>query len=247
MRPLEHTPPIDLWSPRNSVAASVGALLDGSWRHALREPPPPPPQFDCAMFDIESMSLHPGAALILSLGVLPYRLTPAGPIMGPGLMIVFNDLGLQLVTCRRVDPETQKFWNRQPSAAHAHFTDPNYQPPDGVTLLRTSLAELGPHLTAFLGQHCTPDHEILSQGIGFDVSNLVAAMMDAGHKPPWRYNHVVDARTLRRKLFKRRIAPKLALPAAAHDPVHDDIKQIWGVWEVATEDMLGVGDLKAVA
>lgn len=233
--------------PHNPLISAVAALLDGSYRTALIEPPPPPPSFDSAMFDIESMSLHPGAALILSLGVLPYRLTPAGPVMGPGLIIVFNDLGLQLVNCRRVDPGTQQFWSRQPREAHAHFTDPNYQPPEGVTLLRTSLAELGPHLAAFLGQHCTPDHEILSQGIGFDVSNLVAAMMDAGHKPPWRYNHVVDARSLRRKLPKRRTAPKLALPAAAHDPVHDDIKQIWGVWEVATDDMLGVANTVSVA
>lgn len=199
-----------------------------------------PPKFPCAMFDIESCSLHPGAALVFSLGVLPYRLTAAGPEIGPGLIIVFNDLAWQLINLRRVDPKTQEFWFKQPKAASDHFVDPDYQPPPGVTLLRTGLRQLAPHLKAFLDQHCTPDREILSQGIGFDVPNLAAAMMDAGHQPPWLYNRVVDARTLRNRHPKRRTAPNLDLPAAAHDPIHDALKQCWGVWEVASDADLGV-------
>lgn len=229
-----------LWPQSNSAwAASIGALLDGSWRQAMREPPPP---FDCAMLDIESMSLHPGFALILSVGVLPYRLTPRGPVMGPGLIMVF-DLADQLVAGRHVDAGTQGFWSRQPRAASSHFADPAYQPPAGVTLARCPLAQLAPRLRTFLDQHCTRSREIYSQGIAFDVSNLAGAMIDAGHEPPWKYSNVVDARSLRRKLPRRRFAPKLSLPAAAHDPVHDSIKQIWGVWEVATDDMLGIAPL----
>lgn len=201
----------------------------------------PAPLFPCAMIDIESASLHPGAALCFSLGVQTYRLTPKGAVLGPGLMVVFNDLAWQIINLRRVDADTQKFWFGQPKAASAHFIDPNYQPPPGVTLLRTSLLDLADHLRAFLDQHCTPDREILSQGIGFDVSNLAAAMVDAGRRPPWLYNKVVDARSLRNKMPKRRTAPKLELPAAAHDPIHDAIKQVWGVWEVATDEMLGIG------
>jgi hypothetical protein len=199
----------------------------------------PPRRYANLMLDIESMSLHPGRALILSLGALPFDLKPGGPEIGPPLLLVF-DVAEQLVEGRVVDRGTQAFWGRQPRTASAHFVDPLFEGEAQIVAVRCSLHDLHRRLSNFLADHCAPGFEVYSQGIAFDVANLAAAIVDDGHEPPWRYDHVVDCRTLRRKLPKRRDALPFTLPAAAHDPVHDCIKQIHALWQVATDDMLGV-------
>lgn len=202
-------------------------------------PGPPPRRYANLMLDIESMSLHPARALMLSLGAVPFDLTLAEPVIGPPLLLVF-DIAEQLVEGRVVDPGTQRFWGRQPREASAHFVDPLFTGEGQIVAVRTSLHDLHRRLSNFVADFCRPGFEVYSQGIAFDIPNLAGAMADDGHDTPWRHDRVVDCRTLRRKLPKRREAPPLALPAAAHDPVHDCIKQIRALWEVATDDMLGV-------
>lgn len=202
-------------------------------------PQPPPHRYANLMLDIESMSLHPGRALILSLGAVPFDLSAVAPVIGPPLLLVF-DVAEQLVEGRVVDRGTQAFWGRQPRAASAHFVDPLFEGEAQIVAARCSLHDLHRRLSNFLADHCAPGFEVYSQGIAFDVANLAAAMLDDGHEAPWRYDHVVDCRTLRRKLPKRRDALPVTLPAAAHDPVHDCIKQIHALWQVATDDMLGL-------
>lgn len=199
----------------------------------------PPPLFPCAMTDIESLSLHPGNAFLLSQAVVPFRLTQEGPVMGPPLLLVF-DLLEQLLSTRHIDDKTRGFWRDQPAAARAHFADPAYVGHDGARPERVTMALLAPRLAHHLAQHCVPKGEVYSQGIAFDLSNLASAMFDAGAKTPWEYWAATDNRTLRRKLPKRRTAPKLDIPGTAHDPVYDCVKQIWALWEVATDEMLGV-------
>lgn len=201
--------------------------------------PEPPPLFPCLMTDIETMSLHTGDAWLLSQGAIPFRLTPDGPVMGPPLLLVF-DLLEQLLSTRHLDEKTRKFWRDQPAAARAHFADPAYVGYGGVTPVRITMADLAPRLAAFQARHCEPKNEVYSQGITFDLSNLTSAMAASGDEAPWQYWAATDARSLRRKLPKRREAPKLDIAGAPHDPVYDCVKQIWGLWEVATDEMLGV-------
>jgi|GEM_PF-2515454 hypothetical protein len=199
----------------------------------------PPRRYANLMLDIESMSLHPGRALIVSLGAVPFDLTPAEPVMGPPLLLVF-DLAEQLVEGRVVDQGTQRFWNRQPRAACAHFVDPLFEGEGQIIAVRCSLHDLHRRLSNFAADHLAPGFEVYSQGVAFDIANLAGAMADDGHDTPWHYANVVDCRTLRRKLPRRRGAEAVTLPAAAHDPVHDCMKQIRALWEVATDDMLGI-------
>jgi hypothetical protein len=191
------------------------------------------------MTDIESLSLHPGNAFLLSQAIVPFRLAPEGPVMGPPLLLVF-DLLEQLFSARHIDDRTRKFWRDQPPAARAHLADPAYVGHGGARPVRTTMEDLATRIGQHLEQHCQPKGEVYSQGIAFDLSNLASAMFDQGDKTPWEYWAATDARTLRRKLPKRRLAPKLDIPGAAHDPVFDCVKQIWGLWEVATDEMLGV-------
>lgn len=204
----------------------------------------PPHRYANLMLDIESMSLHPSRALILSLGAIPFDLTPSEPVMGPPLLLVFDVLE-QLVEGRVVDRDTQAFWGRQKPEARDHFTDPDGYgvygggfPP--VVGARCSLHDLHRRLSNFVADQCASGYEVYSQGIAFDIPNLAGAMVDDGHQAPWHYTNVVDCRTLRRKLPKRRELPKINLPAAVHDPVHDCMKQIRALWEVATDEMLGI-------
>ena len=220
--------------------SQVRALLDGSWRAdmaaeaALAAAP-----FPCLMADIESMSLHAGNAFLISLGLIPFRLTPAKPLFGTPTLLVF-DVMEQLLSTRHIDEGTRKFWRDQPQKARDHFTNPDYVGFGGVRPQHCALADLAFAIDTVLRARCEPKAEIYSQGIAFDLSNLSAAMTDAGHKAPWQYWAATDARTLRRKLPKRRTAPKLDIAGAPHDPVFDCVKQIWGLWEVATDEMLGL-------
>lgn len=223
--------------------AAARALLDGSYRGELRDRAKLATQpFPGMMADIESLSLHAGNAFLLSLGLVPFRLTPAKPLFGPPTLLVF-DVMEQLLSARHIDEGTRRFWRDQPQKARAHFTDPTYIGFGGVRPEPCRLAHLSGRFATAMQDHCEPKAEVYSQGIAFDLSNLSAAMADQGHTAPWQYWAATDARTLRRKLPKRRTAPKLDIPGAAHDPVFDCVKQIWGLWEVATDEMLGLDTL----
>lgn len=223
--------------------AAARALLDGSYRAELRDRAELATQpFPALMVDIETLSLHAGAAFLLSLGLVPFRLTPARPLFGPPTLLIF-DVMEQLLSARHIDESTRRFWRDQPQAARAHFTDPDYVGLDGVRPQPCRLAHLSGRVAMVMEDHCQPKAEIYSQGIAFDLSNLSAAMADQGHTAPWQYWAATDARTLRRKLPKRRTAPRLDIPGAPHDPVFDCVKQIWGLWEVATDEMLGLDTL----
>lgn len=223
--------------------SAVRALLDGSYRGELAlqiELATQP--FPCLMADIETMSLHAGNAWLLSVGLIPFRLTPTKPLLGTPTLLVF-DVMEQLLSTRHLDEGTRKFWRDQPQKARDHFTSPDYVGFGGVRPQACRLGELAGRIDQVMKASCEPKAEIYSQGIAFDLSNLSAAMTDAGHKAPWQYWAATDARTLRRKLPKVRTAPKLNIPGAPHDPVFDCVKQIWGLWEVATDEMLGLDTL----
>jgi len=222
--------------------AAVRALLDGSYRGELRlQAELALAPFPCLMADIETLSLHSGEAFMLSVGLIPFRLTPNRPLLGSPTLLVF-DVMEQLLSPRRIDEGTRKFWRDQPAKAQAHFRDPAYVGFGGVRPQACTLAGLAPAVAQAMTA-CDPKAEVYSQGIAFDLSNLAAAMSDQGHKAPWQYWAATDARTLRRKLPKRRTSPKLDVPGAPHDPVFDCVKQIWGLWEVATDEMLGLETL----
>src|ERR1700734_2227950 len=76
--------------------------------------------FDHVMIDIETMSLHPPKALILSIGAVEFDPAPAfGPRVGGTFCAVLN-ISDQIMMQRRVDPDTQKFW-ADPKQAEASY------------------------------------------------------------------------------------------------------------------------------
>ena len=101
----------------------------------------------------------------------------------------------QIRLCRRVDPETQKWWARQDSITWWHATDRDSQMDlgDGLTLIAEKIAAFEPN-------------EIWARG-SMDQIVLENLLAQVGVAVPWRYSVWRDERTL------WALAQELGLPA----------------------------------
>lgn len=188
------------------------------------------------MIDIETMSNHSSEALTLSLGALPFDLKREGPEFGKGLMFLF-DAGPQLLT-RHVSRKTQDWWKKQSREAQRHWTSP------GVATIHP--AKLESYLRKFISEFTLVcEVEIWANGDRFDVGNLENLMFgydsdkEFDDVVPWRYNAVSDCRTMFRWTPKLRTMPA-DLKFESHDPMEDCKKQIWRLWECASDLLLNV-------
>jgi 3' exoribonuclease, RNase T-like len=177
----------------------------------------PPDTCKQAMVDIESMSVHPSNALVLSLGVVGFEIKDEGPVFGKRYDWVF-DLPAQLRMGRGVDPDTQAFWAKQPFEAAAHWMNSA-----GAVPIARALNEIA---------ECLIQYEtVWANGIVFDIGNLETLFRSTQIAVPWRYNAVRDARTIYRSFTKLRLRPVDLDIGPQHHPVTDCISQIWGLWE----------------
>lgn len=180
--------------------------------------------FDDVMIDIETMSLHPSKALILSIGLLEFdpRPTAAGLKLGKHELIL-PSVEEQLWLGRRVDKGTQKFWADQPEEARRHWTNYQGERDDAIRTLSR------------IKEFVKDKTRVWANGIQFDLSNILGLAEDVGlaEEVFWHYRAPRDMRTFCAETAQTRIEPSDFKPPfrmVAHEPVSDCITQAMHVW-----------------
>lgn len=188
-------------------------------------------EFNDVMIDIESMSLHPHNALILSIGAVEFDATsPDGLRLGSRLLIV-PSIEEQLLLGREVNASTQEFWAKQPPEASAHWRD--------YTGERSTVHTIGKCLHSFLGSR----KRVWANHILFDLGNLAGLCAQAGLNTPWHYRapydmpsfcneHPLTNGNWHKGDFHDDDDPR-CLPTGLvdHHPVDDSIRQAYTVWQ----------------
>jgi hypothetical protein len=189
------------------------------------------PEFDDVMIDIETMSLHPHNALILSVGMIEFD--PSGKYNeGPGISdlkigarsLILPNLEQQLLMGREVSKGTQEFWRKQSREASAHWMDNEAG--------RMNIAGVCHHIELF----CRGKSRVWANGTQFDLSNLAELnrqLGECGVGDLWHYQAPRDMRTFVKETPATRIVPigdALDIPGVPHEPVYDCIAQAWQVW-----------------
>jgi hypothetical protein len=186
----------------------------------------PEHKFEHVMIDIETMSLHPNNALILSIGMIEFDPTHIeGLVIGVPSLILPN-LEQQLLLGREVSASTQKFWRAQEPEASAHWADP-----DPSKLM--NLAQAMQHVRMF----CDGKSRVWANGTQFDLSNIIglnAQLGSDGQDAMWHYQAPRDMRTFVKEMPATRLIPvgadALDIPGVPHEPIYDCIVQAWQVW-----------------
>ena len=195
------------------------------------DPPPvvdpvaDPPSYKHVMIDIETMSLHPHNALILSIGMIEFDPEPIEAMCIGKCALILPNLEQQLMLGREVSAGTQKFW-RDPknSKASIHWMDNE----DG----RVSLAAVCWRVREF----CQCATRVWANGILFDLSNLAELDRQLGNSGVgglWHYQAPRDMRDRVYDMPQTRLVPigdALDIPGVPHEPVYDCISQAWQVW-----------------
>jgi hypothetical protein len=189
------------------------------------------PEFDHVMIDIETMSLSPNNALILSIGMIEFDPTGAQEQAGVGLLkvgarsLILPNIEQQLLLGREVSVGTQAWWKGQKREAQAHWMDADTG--------RTNLASVCRMVQMF----CDGKSRVWANGNQFDLSNLVELnrqLGEDGQPDLWHYQAPRDMRTFVRETPATRIAPigDVDPPGTGvpHEPVYDCIVQAWQVW-----------------
>ncbi len=182
---------------------------------------PPAPTFDDVMVDIETMSLSPSNALILSIGMLEFnpRADSTKCLFGEKRIFLPN-LNEQMLLGREVEASTQKFWAGQSAAASDHWKSAQTK---GCAIVCDSMA-------LFLAGK----KRVWANGIVFDLGNLDSFYRQVtGKGAPWAYNAARDMRTICNEVPNNgRALPYGTLTdMIPHHPVSDCILQAWRVWE----------------
>lgn len=174
-------------------------------------------EYGRVMLDLETMAVSNSRSLVLSVGLVPFRLRAAGYDTGDPLLIL-PDLTQQLLLGRRVTPSTQDWWSRQTPEAASHWA--------GETVInsRVSLVE-----ALDLVRLACYGMEVWANGIVFDLCNLTTLAEDLGLPDLWTYSAARDARTLYKVLPRLREAP--TGEQVSHDPVSDCLWQVHKLWE----------------
>jgi hypothetical protein len=183
-----------------------------------------PTIFDDMMIDIETMSLHPHNALILSIGLTEFN--PRGEELKLGRrLIITPEITPQLLLGRQVDASTQKFWAEQSMEASHHWTNPS------------CLWPLSSAATA-IKERLVNAKRVWANGILFDLSNIVSLCAQVKVDTPWHYRAPRDMRTFCEEMpiTKQSEIGKAFdfydnYKIVPHDPVSDCIVQAYKVWQ----------------
>jgi hypothetical protein len=184
---------------------------------------PPLFEFDHVMIDIETMSLSPNNALILSIGMIEFDPTKIDRLLTGAQDLILPSLEQQLLLSREVSKGTQKFWREQKSEASNHWTR------EGG---RTNLSAVFRTVEMF----CRDKSRVWAKGTQFDLSNLVELNRQLGgdgQDALWHYQAPRDMRTFVKETPATRLVPigdALDIPGVPHEPVYDCISQAWQVW-----------------
>ena len=169
------------------------------------------------MLDIETLSIHPSNALVVSMAAIGFTIEAAEPVWGSRITRVF-DVREQIMLGREVDTETQKFWMSQTPAAAHHW-------------LHGEPTELGRALNE-IAEFLAPYERVWASGIVFDIGNMETLYRSTRIAVPWKYNATRDARTIYKEFTpKTRLRPETVRIDNLHEPAADCENQIWGLWE----------------
>jgi hypothetical protein len=178
--------------------------------------------YEHVMLDIETMSLHPHKALILSIGMIEFDPAPLKQLFVGKRSLLVLDIPAQLALGRRVDVSTQEFWAKQPYEASRHWVDADehHSPHEAIGLVQ---------------KFCEGRTRVWANGTQFDLSNIIGLAEDIGISKDnmWHYQAPRDMRTFCRETPAMRLVPigdALDIPGVAHEPVYDCIVQAWQVW-----------------
>jgi hypothetical protein len=187
--------------------------------------------FDHVMIDIETMSLHPNNALILSIGLIEFTPEPIEGLRIGKRKLIIPSIEQQLILGREVSASTQKWWMAQSKEARAHWAE--------YVGERRSMAGTLKDVRDF----CRNASRVWANGTQFDLSNLVGLNMQMGaygqsndrDEPElWHYQAPRDMRSFCRETPPTRIIPpSMKIDGVPHDPVYDCIVQahkVWGHW-----------------
>lgn len=173
------------------------------------------------MMDIEALAIHQSKAVVVSVGLLEFHLTPEKPIFRKQLHLI-PDIKHQIMKGRIIDPKTVAWWNH----------------PDRAVALKSwtgsSTVEEGPvenilfQIASFFADPETP---LWANGIVYDVGNVEGLYEDFAVAVPWRYNSPRDARTIYKSFAQQRTRPVDTRSETYHDALGDCFDQVWRLWE----------------
>lgn len=186
------------------------------------------PKFEDVMLDIETLSLHPSNALILSIGLTEFNAAdPAGPVIRDHRLLLPSIME-QIINCRHIDPKTQRWWSQQPIEAREHWAD----------VSETQKAPIR-NVSYVIHDFCR-GKRVWANGAAFDLSNVHTLVWSKGIEDPWHYQAARDMRTFcrqnpqsRRNLTleeERKLLPE-NFDMISHHPLADNAMQIARVWE----------------
>jgi len=180
------------------------------------------------MIDIETMGTHTSESLILSVGAITFTMHKDGPSFLESFLKVLT-WEPQVISGRRIEPGTQKWWSEQTPQARRHWTDGDKIHP---AYLRDEL------LNFYNVTNLEVRSDVWANGIVFDIGNL-ENLFHTYEKPiPWEYNAVRDARTIYQMPRLRQADPEIMAGFIGHDPIEDCKKQIWRLWEHLPSEFL---------
>jgi hypothetical protein len=181
--------------------------------------------FEHVMIDIETMSLSPNNALILSIGMIEFDPAPLDGLKIGERCLLIPEIEPQLLLGREVSAGTQKFWKDQKLEASDHWADTDQK--------RIMLEKVCKHVRFF----CRKASRVWANGTQFDLSNLVELNRQLGADGQvdglWHYQAPRDMRTFVKETPATRIVPigdALGIAGVPHEPVYDCIIQAWQVW-----------------
>src|ERR1035437_8921899 len=181
--------------------------------------------FDHVMIDIETMSLHPNNALILSIGMIEFDPALIGGLGLGARLLLLPNLEQQLLLGREGSTGTQKFWNNQPREASDHWSSGEQG--------HMSLAGAIQGVKIF----CEGKSRVWANGTQFDLSNIIGLNAQLGammaQSSLWHYQAPRDMRTFVKETPATRLVPigdALDILGVPHEPIYDCISQAWQVW-----------------
>ena len=136
------------------------------------------------MIDIETLGIRPGS-VITQIGICIF--TRAGILDSTNIGVDHN-----FQKDRNIDKETMLWWDQQ---SHSPFLKDMLVP-------FTALAKM----SAFVQTHHTK--YFWANGTHFDISQLESLCASHAFEPPWKYNKVMDMRTIMKLAGATRNYPK---------------------------------------
>lgn len=180
--------------------------------------------FNDVMIDIESMSLHPHNALVLSVGMIEFDPNGSELLIGRKRSLVL-DWREQIYLGREIDPKTQAWWaNPALKEAAKFWLEPESVYSIGVVLQETM-------------DFCRNARSVWANGTQFDLSNLTGLAKQKGFGDLWFYRAPRDARTYYEEVEENPRRSDVVIDfderygIVAHEPVSDCITQAYRVWQ----------------